>query len=78
MNAFMTRKQRKVTGNLCGLMLLAGGIVFGYVHTHERLILEYQIDRDHIKYQKEPGFLIAAETKETEEILKAAQRRNSG
>lgn len=77
MNAFMTRKQRKVTGILCGLMLLAGGIVFGYVHTHERQILEYQIDRDHIKYQKEPVFLMAAETKEAEKILKAAQKEGT-
>lgn len=77
MNAFMTRKQRKVTGILCGLMLLAGDIAFGYVHTHERQILEYQIDRDHIKYQKEPVFLMAAETKEAEEILKAAQKEGT-
>ena len=64
MTIFMTRKRRRAAGILLGVLVIAGASVSGYVHTHERQILEFQIQRDHEKYQKDPVFLLSAEKKE--------------
>lgn len=77
MTIFMTRKRRRAAGILLGVLVIAGASVSGYVHTHERQILEFQIQRDHEKYQKDPVFLLSAEKKEAKEIWNAAREEGT-
>lgn len=74
---FMTKKQRKTAVILLGSLLIAGGTALGYVHTHGRQIIEYQIQRNRRRYQKDPVFLLPAESKEAEEIWKAVQKEGT-
>ena len=74
---FMTRRQRKIIGIFLGIVLLTGGAAFGYVHTHGRQILEYQIQKDHKKYQKSPALLLVSEDETSEEIWTDAQKEGT-
>lgn len=75
--AFMTRTRRRTLTVFLGIFLIAGTAGAGYVHTHEKQILEYQIRRDHKNYQNAPVLLLPAEDKDAEEIWNAAREEGT-
>lgn len=58
-HAFLTRKQWRNILNITGIFLVsiavAGCVGFWYTHTHERQILEWQIQKDRTKYHRISG-----------------------